>query len=239
MPSAKRFHASLLLRQGNSKFLFDAGEPCAQRLREIGVRCSEISHVFLSHAHADHVSGLPLLIQCCEGEKRKLPLTIVTPQSLISPFMVWLDAIGLGTKKLGFQLHFQKLERTSRFEVGDWKVKPFPTSHAAPVKEESFGFVAEINGTRIVYSGDLGSVSDLEPVIRSADLVELLLVETSHIELEDLVTFLQERKINCLALLHLSEVQFQNSPGVLKYFEQNLPGIDEILVARDGEHLEF
>lgn len=58
-PVMNRFGPSTLIEAGKRKFVFDAGRGATQRLRQIDVRWSDVTGVFLTHLHSDHVVGFP------------------------------------------------------------------------------------------------------------------------------------------------------------------------------------
>ena len=54
----------LLVDDGTTRVLVDAGISCrriCKALRELGVEPSELSGVFITHEHSDHISGLTTL----------------------------------------------------------------------------------------------------------------------------------------------------------------------------------
>lgn len=76
---------------------FDAGRATCNRLAEHGVRPLDVTAVFLTHLHSDHVFGLPELVltRWIEGQFAKFkPLTIIAPtggaarfvQKMLDPF---------------------------------------------------------------------------------------------------------------------------------------------------------
>src|SRR6187401_1894021 len=58
-PSVDRFGPSTLVEVGREKFIFDAGRGAMQRLYQLGIPFSEITGIFLTHHHSDHVVGFP------------------------------------------------------------------------------------------------------------------------------------------------------------------------------------
>ena len=58
-PRLDRFGPSTLIEVGNEKFIVDAGRGAMQRIYQLGIPFAEITGLFLTHHHSDHVVGFP------------------------------------------------------------------------------------------------------------------------------------------------------------------------------------
>lgn len=82
VPTLKRnLPAIALVRQGEV-FLFDCGEGTQHQLRRSGVRMGRLRHIFLTHFHGDHVTGLPGLLMSLQMSERTTPLSLYGPPGL-------------------------------------------------------------------------------------------------------------------------------------------------------------
>ncbi len=79
MPLPHRHLTSVLLRREGDLFLFDAGEGTQVSLRRLNLRWKKINAIFISHTHADHVTGLPGLLMLSSQVDRDEPLYIYGP----------------------------------------------------------------------------------------------------------------------------------------------------------------
>ena len=81
-PVMNRFGPSILVEAGEQKFLFDAGRGAMQRLTQIRVGWKDVTGVFLTHLHSDHVVGFPdlWLTGWLFGE-RAVPLRVWGPRA--------------------------------------------------------------------------------------------------------------------------------------------------------------
>jgi ribonuclease Z len=79
MPLPRRHLTSVLLRREGDLFLFDGGEGTQVSLRRLNLRWKKISAIFVSHTHADHVTGLPGLLMLSSQVDRDEPLYIYGP----------------------------------------------------------------------------------------------------------------------------------------------------------------
>lgn len=79
VPLPHRHLTSVLLRREGELFLFDAGEGTQVSLRRLSLRWKKISAIFISHTHADHITGLPGLLMLSSQVARSEPLYIIGP----------------------------------------------------------------------------------------------------------------------------------------------------------------
>jgi len=79
MPLPNRHLTSVLLRREGDLFLFDCGEGTQVSLRRLNLRWKKISVIFVSHTHADHVTGIPGLLMLSSQVDRDDPLYIIGP----------------------------------------------------------------------------------------------------------------------------------------------------------------
>ena len=79
MPLPHRFLTSVLLRREGELFLFDCGEATQISLRKLNLKWKKITAIFISHTHADHVTGLPGILMLSSQVDREEPLYIYGP----------------------------------------------------------------------------------------------------------------------------------------------------------------
>jgi ribonuclease Z len=82
MPLPGRYLTSVLLRRDGDLFLFDAGEATQISLKKLNLKWKKISVIFISHMHADHVTGLPGILMLSSQVDRDDPLYIIGPPKL-------------------------------------------------------------------------------------------------------------------------------------------------------------
>lgn len=209
-PVSGRGHAALLLQRDDNRILVDAGEPCATRLSELGVPLATISDVLITHAHADHVGGLPMFIQSCFLAGRKTPLYVWTPRSLTMVLRQWLEVLFLTPELVGFQIVFHTWEEAERHQCGAWKVRAFETTHLELYRPQipetagptlrAYGFVLAVGDLRVVHSGDLGALSDLDGPLSKP--TSLTICEATHMSDVELFDFLRKHPDHRFVLTH-------------------------------------
>ena len=82
MPLPYRHLTSVLLRRDGDLFLFDGGEGTQISLRRLNLKWKKIDAIFVSHTHADHVTGLPGIMMLSAQVERTEPLYIYGPPKI-------------------------------------------------------------------------------------------------------------------------------------------------------------
>ena len=126
VPTTARNPSSIHVNRDGDRFLFDVGEGTQRQMMRFGTGFG-ISHVFVTHIHADHVLGLPGLLLTMGFNDRTEPLTIVTPTGTgenLRKLLVALD------KQPGFPVHIEEVEPgVTVLSRSEYDVRTFRTSH--------------------------------------------------------------------------------------------------------------
>jgi len=228
-----RNKSAILLEGHPGALLLDAGEPCAQSIQSLGLDREFIRAVFVSHTHADHVAGLPALIQDKQVGGRKIPLPLHLPSHLIEPLRTWLETLAMPGNELGFPLEIHDLEVGRDVSISGVTVSPFPTTHDCENGRSSFGFVVGRGDRRLVYSSDLGAAEDLLPVLQEP--LVYLICELSHITPGDLQRVLAGARMDALLLTHVGAQYLESLPEIMRELDAALPGVGNVFTPMDGE----
>jgi ribonuclease BN (tRNA processing enzyme) len=241
--AAGRFQSSILFEVGGKRVLLDAGEPCSAQLLDLGFRLPNLDAIWITHAHADHIGGLPLLIQASWLHGRSRPLPLGVPQHLAGPLRAWLDTILLSSDVTRYPVEIFSWQSGKALVMETVEVKPFSTTHLDGFRKltgnnqvESFLFEIRAEGRRLVYSGDLGAPGDLNQVLK--DPLDLLICELSHFTPEELAGELRGVRIGTLCLTHVS-TEFDERRGEIQMLIEREPGIDSVYLPNDGERIDF
>lgn len=93
VPTTQRNPSGILLRREGERFLFDVGEGTQRQMMRFSTGF-DVSTIFLTHLHGDHVLGLPGLLQTLDFNERTAPLDIYTPAGTSGDVENLLDATG-------------------------------------------------------------------------------------------------------------------------------------------------
>ncbi len=120
-------------------WLFDCAEGCQRQMMKYNVPYGQVSAIFLTHLHADHVLGLPGLVQTLNMTERKEALPIFGPPGT----QAFLDTLfSLPNFAPDFKLAAFEVSHTEETVCVDEKlfqIRAFPVSHST----KAVGYVLE------------------------------------------------------------------------------------------------
>lgn len=76
VPTADRGYTSLVISDGQTGMLIDCGAIVFQAMLRANIPPETITDLFITHAHIDHLGGLPSLLECLRLSGRHTPLRI-------------------------------------------------------------------------------------------------------------------------------------------------------------------
>ena len=140
------YNTCFLLKTPSTLMLVDAGggNGILAQLKKVNVQISDIRHLFVTHAHTDHVLGVIWVIRMvaqCKGYEGLLH--VYGNDKVMKVIKTIIDMI-LAKKqlaKVAERVVFHQLEDSDCFEVGDMKLECFDIQST---KEKQFGFRAEL-----------------------------------------------------------------------------------------------
>lgn len=220
-PDPDRGSSAVLFEGPEGALLVDAGEGCARRLREPDRWNPLIIDVILTHAHVDHLAGLPMLIQGYKGEKRSKPLTIHAPAPLHDPLEQWLRALRLHDKNLPFAVDLVALtagEKTlaTGHKINVWRNSHFPNDHPMG---SSYSLTVSDSNVTWLYSSDIGNLDDIEPHLAEIDA---LILETTHVDPEEAAIFADKQGVKHVYLTHIPPDRIQKPIRNAIWVEDNM-----------------
>jgi len=130
MPLPNRHLTSVLLRREGELFLFDCGEGTQVSLRRLNLRWKKISVIFISHMHADHVTGIPGLLMLSSQVDRDDPLYIIGPPRIAEYIESSRRVLDM---YINYEIIVQEITSPGIVYKGDgFHVRCFPLSHTKP-----------------------------------------------------------------------------------------------------------
>ncbi|RJS78817.1 ribonuclease Z [Candidatus Bathyarchaeota archaeon] len=255
IPAMGHMNESVLVEVEGCSYLFDAGEPCAATMHTntlltfYGLEPEDalptvdiysIKSIFISHFDADHVGGLPMLLQVMHlWQKRgrafrfkpENELRLYLPADVIELFKELLRALHLS--RLRYSLEISPVEEGEFYVDEKVRVSAIRNTH---LKEGySYSFILKAGGKRVVYSGDLGDEFEALPLLEEE--TDLAIIECAHFGPERLFRSLRLKEGNIRRLLvnHIHPSLYGREGEVERLGRKYLNC--EIIVGRDGLEL--
>ncbi len=145
------------------------------------VELRSIRHVFLTHAHLDHIAGLPMLVDCIFDENLDIPVTVYGRQETLQAiqdhlfnWVIWPDFAELPTSDSPV-LRYHVCEPGSTVNIGHRDFHAVDVAHSVP----SLGYTVQNSGGVFAVSGDTKTNQTLWPVLNACEDLRVLVIEVS------------------------------------------------------------
>ena len=174
LPSIDRANTALALvaDRDASVLLVDCGGDPYRELLRVGLTAARISDIIITHAHIDHIGGLPSLIESFRIAGRTAPLRIhAIPHAMgIIHDLMRVYAFELTLDQWPFTIEFNTLTLGTTIAAGAFNVKPMPTEHSVPSMGMRIVAAADAEGPIFAYTCDTVFTTKLHDIARDATL---------------------------------------------------------------------
>ncbi|WP_028455556.1 MBL fold metallo-hydrolase [Chitinilyticum litopenaei] len=139
-----------------------------------------IDHVFLSHAHLDHVACLPMLLDTVFSARKApvtvygLPETIAVLRQHLFNWHLWPDFSKIPSAEEGI-LRYQSISLGSTVTLDGVSVSPLPAIHTIP----AIGYRLDSPESSLVYSGDTVGGAEFWAAVNAIPRLRGLIIETA------------------------------------------------------------
>jgi ribonuclease Z len=129
LPTPERNPSAVLVNREGELILFDCGEGTQRQMMRARTGMMRLNYIFLSHLHADHILGIPGLLETMSFQERKNPLIIAGPVRTID----LVDRFNsLGYYSRNFEVKAVELDPGDAIKMDGYRVVAVETSHSVP-----------------------------------------------------------------------------------------------------------
>lgn len=203
-------HSSFAIKVDNNYYWFDAGENCSRTATEMGVELLKIKSIFISHTHIDHVGGLANLIWSIKKlnimgygmpPEGKVPVYTPNMESFKSTMELLRHSEGSLSWNIGVEAN--KVSDGLIYSDDKMKVHAIHNRHILDTLDGeplSYSYIMYVADKKVVYSGDVRKLSELEACI--GDGCDVLICETGHHKVADVLQFAKDHNVGTLLFTH-------------------------------------
>ena len=137
VPSAERNHPALLVEAAGKRALVDCGEGTQRQLLRSGAGFRRLDRILLTHAHLDHVLGIPGLFSTLGLRQTSETMTVHAGEGTLDLVIRMLAGLW-GAGRAPIAVEFAALTEGRVIDAGDFTIDCFPVRHR---DTDSFGFV--------------------------------------------------------------------------------------------------
>ena len=189
---ARRASSGYLLEIGDDRILFDCGGGVVDNLLRSGRLPKDITHLFFTHYHTDHMMDYARLVHAAWDEGAP-PLKVYGPPPLIEMTERFFGKEGALSNDLRARTELAQTQQVwvarggtlprpwpapetteigpdAELDFGDWTIKACPTTHAEPILT-CYAYRVEHGGKSFVYSGDTGINDHVTALCQDADFL--------------------------------------------------------------------
>lgn len=189
---ARRASSGYLLEVGEDVILFDCGGGVFDNLLRSGRKPSDVTHLFFTHYHSDHMMDYARLVHAAWDEGAA-PLKVFGPKQLQDITEGYFGSNGVLSHDLRARTELPQSQQVwvarggtlprpwpapeitevaagYSHEGAGWRLSSARATHAQPILE-CLGFAVEAGGKKFVYSGDTGINPNMTALCKDADLL--------------------------------------------------------------------
>ena len=177
---AQRLGISTLVLAGSERLLFDAGRGTTTGMARVAINPADVTKIFLTHLHSDHIISLPELITSpWASQGRAVPLQVWGPSGTGAMMRKFQEALSFDIHVRrdvderfsadGIRIMTTDIKEGVVYQSGGVTVTAFLVDHG-PVKP-AFGYRVDFRGHSVVLSGDTKPSDNLVKFAAGVDVL--------------------------------------------------------------------
>lgn len=176
----------ILIKAADALFIVDPGDGI---LRDLNNELTKkellnISDVFVTHGHHDHVGGVWSLLTYLRVMNKKTPLVIHFPKGCLEIVHIYNAFQKVYGGSLNYKIVLKEITGDKSFSSKNVLIKPFPVIHKEYLSDKkttrqvpALGFKFTFKDMKICYGGDTAYCDDLVKQAKGSDLA---ILEAGH-----------------------------------------------------------
>ncbi len=129
LPTPERNPSAILINREGEMLLFDCGEGTQRQMMRARTGMMRLNYIFLTHLHADHILGIPGLLETMAFQGRKKPLIIAGPTHTLRLVETFKTVCYFSRD---FEVQAVELKPEDILCMDGYQVKAIETNHSVP-----------------------------------------------------------------------------------------------------------
>lgn len=129
LPTPDRNPSAVLINREGEMMLFDCGEGTQRQMMRAKTGMMRLNYIFLTHLHADHILGIPGLLETLAFQGREAPITIVGPVHTARIVDCFKSVCYFSRN---FEVRAIELEPGDEIRMKGFRVRAISTNHSVP-----------------------------------------------------------------------------------------------------------
>src|SRR5262249_10819691 len=183
--NAQQLGIGTLVLAGTEKLLFDCGRSITTAMVRLGINPADVTKVFVTHLHSDHVVSLPELYLFPWAQGRSVPLQVWGPEGTRTMMKHLQEAFEFDIhirrdvdekfSSEGIKVIAADIHQGVVYDANGVRVTAFYVDHG-PVKP-AFGYRVDYRGHSVVMSGD---TKPSDKLVKYAKGIDVLIHEVAR-----------------------------------------------------------
>lgn len=231
-PEPGRKCSCAMIEVKGARYFIDMGTNAVEGMIDRNYSLDSVKAIFITHMHGDHTDGLISFLDVCSWKFKTVNPKIYLPgdtEKISEAIKNWIAVTGVTMRPF----EFYEVNEGLLFDDGILRITAFKTKHS----ERSYAFLAEAEGKRVLFSGDLShrGPSDDFPMSVFDEVLDLAICEVAHFDATDyLPLFSEQKNLKMLCFNHYSE-RLMHTLFEAKNKLTHLP----VIRAHDGTEIEL
>jgi len=138
IPTARRNHPAMLLQYKDENILVDCGEGTQRQFRYAKINFCKLTRILITHWHADHVLGIPGILQTLMLNNYNKTLKIYGPSGTKKMMQLYIGLFAHQGKNFPIEVHEIINTEKPIINEKEFKIETKPMDHGTPALAYSF-----------------------------------------------------------------------------------------------------
>jgi len=207
-------------------------------MRERGMTPCDLSAVFITHMHGDHVNGLSGLVDVMSWHYKTADPAIFLPEiSYVEPLERWISVFRCGAPVR--PMRYASVREGSIYDDGTLRVTAFRTKHVDKGRRPSFAYMLEaVEGEeekRVLFTGDISHSCEDYPVVAREKDFDAVICEAAHFDINKRREIFEKSRTKIFLVNHAGVKISKGAMPEIEAFCSAVPF--EAWVVKDGEEV--